>query len=109
MLPSPYIVMGLQVLILYALFRLNRKVDMTAKKFTDVEQLLSDVNDATNRVAERIDTQVQEIKKLRDAVAAGQPVTQDQLDAIVTVLEADKARLIAMGATPDSIPTVPVV
>lgn len=96
MLPSTYIVMGLQVLIFYAMLRLNRKVDMTSKKFSDVEQLLSDVNDAINRVAERIDAQ---------------PVTQEQLDAIVTVLEADKARLLTMGTTPESIttPVPPVV
>lgn len=97
------IAVSLQVLTLYALFRLNRKVDMNAKKFTDVEQLLSDINDATNRVAERMDAQIQEIKKLRDAVAAGQPVSQEQLDAIVSVLETDKARLLAMGTTTDSI------
>lgn len=74
------------------------------KKFSDVEQLLSDIDDATNRIAERLDAQIKEIKLLQDAVAAGQPVTQEQLDAITTVLEADKARLLAMGTTPTITP-----
>lgn len=83
-----------------SLTSLHEKVDSIIMKESDIEQLVSDINDATNRVSERIDAQVKAIKDLSDQLATGGVVTQAQLDAIAAALTTEKDRLTTLGANP---------
>jgi hypothetical protein len=74
-------------------------------QYTDVQALLSDIDAATNGVASKLDTQLALIVALKAQVAAGTPVSQAQLDDLVTGLQVEKDRLLALAADPaDPIP-----
>lgn len=64
----------------------------------DVKQLVSDLNDETNTVAAKVDEQAKAIQALKDQVAQGSPVTQQDLDAIAAGLQPISDRLKALGA-----------
>jgi len=74
----------------------------------EVKQLISDVNDATNLVATRLGTLETEVTDLSAQIAAGTPVTQEQLDGFGASLSAVKDRLTALGADPSN-PVPPAV
>ena len=67
---------------------------------TDIEKLISDVNDETNAIAARIDAEDKSIQDLKAQIAAGSPATQADLDAISANLTATSARLKALGVDP---------
>lgn len=69
-------------------------------KEADVEQFLQDLDTETNTVASKVDAQTQAIVDLKAQVAAGTPVTQDQLDSIGSRLSIVSDRLKAIGADP---------
>jgi hypothetical protein len=65
-------------------------------KTDDLKSAISDINDATNAVAARIDA--------LSAKTVGEPITQEEIDA----LKAASARLKALAADPtDPVPVVP--
>jgi len=63
-----------------------------------IEQLISDINDETNTVATKLDAQAKTITDLQAQVAAGSPVTSDQLQAISDALQPISDRLKSLGA-----------
>lgn len=65
-----------------------------------VKQLVSDLNDETNTVAAKIDAQAAAIQALKDQIAQGSPVTQQDLDEIASGLAPISDRLKALGADP---------
>lgn len=76
---------------------------MTAK-ITDVQALVKAVNEETNNMAARIEARDKEqdgqIQALKDKIAAGTPVTPEDLDALASDLSAEVARLKEIGANP---------
>jgi len=77
-----------------------------AMQFTEIEALVTAINDATNVVAGKLDGLLVTIADLQAQLAAGTPVTQAQLDALGAALTAEKDTLVALGADPaDPIPT----
>lgn len=75
-------------------------------KETDLEQLVSDLNDETNAVAAKIDGQTQAIADLKAQIAAGAPVSQEQLDSLAAGFAGVSDKLRALGA-PDAPPPAP--
>lgn len=82
---------------LAALERQNRKL-MT--DVASVKKLVKDIDEETNAVAAKVEAQAAALQALKDQVAAGNPVTQDDLDAIGTELGTVSDRLRAIGADP---------
>lgn len=93
-------------------------------KFTDVQALLDAMNAVTNQLASNVSVvvaneaaQLEEIRSLKAQIESGQPVTQEQLDALVTTmtarvdaLRATEQQLAAIATNPDEpIPEVPPV
>lgn len=66
----------------------------------DVQQLVTDLKDETDKVAARLDAQAAAIQALKDQIAAGTPVSQEQLDRLVDGLAPISARLKALGSDP---------
>ncbi len=85
-------------------------------RIEDVNQLLVTMNDVTNAIAGNTQivinneaAQLAEIQRLRDLVEAGQPVTQEQLDALagnvqgrVAALESIRDSLAAIATDPNN-------
>jgi len=69
-------------------------------QYSDILTLLSDIDAATNTVASKLDTYATTIADLQAQIAAGVPVTQEQLDALGVALLEDKNTLLALGADP---------
>lgn len=66
----------------------------------DLETLVTDLNTATNAMGVKQDAEIAEITALKAQIAAGVPVTQEQLDAVVAGLQPISDKLKAMGADP---------
>lgn len=81
---------------------LHEKVDRIMAKITDVNTLLDELNTATNDVAADVTAERAELKALREQIAAGTPVSQEQLDAVASRLGSTVARLQALAADPDN-------
>lgn len=64
----------------------------------DLETLVTDLNAATNTMAIKQDGEIAEIADLKKQIAAGVPVTQEQLDKVVAGLQPISDKLKAMGA-----------
>ncbi len=69
-------------------------------KVTDLTDLVTALDAETNAVAAKIDAEMAEIADLKAQIAAGTPVTQDQLDAVVSGLTPISDRLKALGSDP---------
>lgn len=67
-----------------------------------IKQLVTDINDETNTVAAKVDAQAKAIQDLKDQIAQGTPVTQEDLDAIANGLTPISDRLKAIGADPSN-------
>lgn len=79
-------------------------------KVTDIDTLLDSLNTATNDVAADVAAQAAEIAALRAQIAAGTPVSQEQLDAIASRLGSSVTRLQTLAAdTNNPVPEVPPV
>lgn len=72
-----------------------------------VKQLISDINDETNGVAAKIDTQTAAIVALQAKVDAGGAVEASDLDDLVAGLQPISDRLKALGSDPEA-PIPPV-
>ena len=73
-----------------------------------VEALVADLKSNTDAVAAKIDAQTQAIADLKAQIAAGTPVTQEQLDALSAELQPISDHLKAMGSDPaNPLPPVP--
>lgn len=70
------------------------------KTVSDVQQLVTDLKTNTDAVAAKVDAQTQAIADLKAQIAAGSPVTQEQLDAIAAGLQPISDHLKAMGTDP---------
>lgn len=71
----------------------------------DTQQFIVDLNDETNALSVKLDGNTATINALKAQVAAGVPVSQEQLDAINAGLAPISARLKALGSDPtDPIP-----
>ncbi|HLX21658.1 MAG TPA: hypothetical protein VKR23_16045 [Gaiellaceae bacterium] len=73
--------------ILAQLALLNGKADLMAKKESDLQTDLDTIRDGVASLLTAATANAQTIKDLQAQVAAGSPVTQDQLDALAA--EAD--------------------
>jgi len=81
--------------------------------FSEVGPLVAAIFEATNKVEAAISTKLGEkdaqIDALKAQLAAGEPVTSEQLDALKADLSAELAHLQAMGAdAADPVPEPPV-
>lgn len=90
-----------------SLTKLHEKVDRMGGQIADVNVLLDKLNTATNEVAADLDAQRAQIEALKAQIAAGSPVTQEQLDAVIGRLTPAVSRLEALGADPQN--PIPVV
>ena len=79
------------------LYRLQEIIEM---EYTDITALLTDIDEATNAVAAKIDEEIATIAELQAQIAAGTPITHEQLDALGAALTAEKDRLTALAADP---------
>lgn len=77
---------------------LHETIERIMAKIKDVETLLDQVNVATNQLASRVLNEQNEIAQLRAQIAAGTPVTEAQLDSVVSRLGVLKTQLEGIGA-----------
>lgn len=74
----------------------------------DIKQLVRDLDDETNAVADKVDAQTAKIQELKDQIAAGGTVSQADLDEIAAGLTPISDRLKSLGANTDQpIPPAP--
>lgn len=87
----------------------NIKVQETHLMATvqDLEQFVTDLNDETNGISDRLDRNTATIDALKLQIAQGTPVTQEQLDALAAGFTPISARLRALGSDPAN--PIPVV
>lgn len=103
---------------------IGRFREETMSKFEDVTALLAAMNTVTNQLAANVTVvveneakQLAEIQALKDQIAAGTPVTQEQLDSVVSTMQArvdalnaTRDQLAAIASTPENpVPEVPPV
>lgn len=81
-------------------YHLGTKVRQLMTDVASVKQLIADLNDETNTVAAKVDSQQTQIKALQDQIAAGGTVTAADLQAIADGLTPISERLKALGADP---------
>lgn len=73
-----------------------------------IEGLVAQMKTDTDAVAAKVDTQTQAIADLKAQIAAGSPVTQEQLDTLAANLQPIADHLKAIGADPaNPLPPVP--
>lgn len=72
--------------------RIERKQDEAMSKYTEISELLSAMDAATNEIASDIDA-------LREQVAGG--LTPEQATDVTAKLDAMKSRLVALGQDPE--------
>lgn len=82
-----------------ATLREEVKKGMTATK-DSIDALISKFDTATNRVAAKLEEMKTEIQALKDQIASGSPVTQEQLDQLETRLTSEVTDLEALGQDP---------
>lgn len=83
-----------------ALSFINRKQDYLMSTVNEVKTLVTAIDTETTAVATKVDAQIQQIAELKAQIAAGSPVTQEDLDAIAAGLQPISDRLTAIGADP---------
>ena len=81
-------------------FKLQEIQEIMLMEYTDILVLLTDIDMATNEVASTLGAQVAMIADLQAQIAAGTPITHEQLDALGAALTAEKDRLTALAADP---------
>ena len=81
-------------------FKINRLQEILQMEYTDILVLLTDIDMATNEVASTLEAQVALIADLQAQIAAGTPITHEQLDALGAALTAEKDRLTALATDP---------
>ena len=81
-------------------FKLQEIQEIMLMEYTDITALLTDIDEATNAVAAKIDEEIATIAELQAQIAAGTPITHEQLDALGAALTAEKDRLTALAADP---------
>lgn len=90
---------------------LERKDSSMANDISNVKQLVADVKKATDDLATRVATKTTEqddaIQALKDRIANGQTITQEDLDGLSVDLSAEVAQLQAIGADPQN-PVPPI-
>ena len=89
----------------YLISQVTQLREEIAMQFTDITALLTGIDEATNAVAAKIDAEIATIAELQAQIAAGTPVTQEQLDSLGAALTVQKDKLTALAADPtDPIP-----
>ena len=91
---------GIAALIFGLAFKIDRLGEILQMEYTDILVLLTDIDMATNEVASTLEAQVALIADLQAQIAAGTPITHEQLDAIGAALTAEKVRLTGLAADP---------
>jgi hypothetical protein len=77
---------------------LSKLEDGMAATKDSIDGLITAFDQATNRVAGKLEEMKAEIQALKDQVAAGSPITQEQLDALEARLTQEVGDLQALGA-----------
>lgn len=80
----------------------NLKIQETSLMATvqDLETFVTELNDETNGISDRLDRNTATIDALKLQISQGTPVTQEQLDALAAGFTPISARLRALGADP---------
>jgi chromosome segregation ATPase len=95
--------------VLDAIARLSTQISRlrgaSMAKFEDVQTALAEIDTVTTQMSEDVDQalandaeQIAEIQKLKDQIAAGTPVTQEQLDSVAASLTAKSESLKGVSA-----------
>jgi predicted nucleic acid-binding Zn-ribbon protein len=79
--------------VLTRLIALQAQGERLMSKATDIQQLVTDINTATNEVAS-------DLQRLRDQIAGG--LSADEATTVVTQLDALKNRLTVLGQDPEN-------